>query len=77
MNSQAGGLEELKMTLLAKREFLLRMLENPNLFEHESFTELLWAVFHLTEELASRADLNHLSDADYHHFSADIKRAYS
>ncbi len=76
MNSQAGGLEELKMTLLAKREFLLRMLENPNLFEHESFTELLWAVFHLTEELASRADLNNLSDTDYHHFSADINRAY-
>ncbi|TGE31528.1 hypothetical protein [Desulfosporosinus sp. Sb-LF] len=77
INSRADGLEELKMTLLGKREFLLRMLENPNLLEHESFTELLWAVFHLTEELASRADLNHLSEADYHHFSGDIERAYS
>jgi hypothetical protein len=77
MNSQAGALEELKMILLAKREFLLRMLENPNLLEHESFTELLWAVFHLTEELTSRADLNLLSKVDYHHFLVDIKRAYS
>ena len=35
-----------------------------------------WAVFHLTEELASRADLNHLDDADYDHFKSDIERAY-
>lgn len=76
MNSRLGGLEELKMFLLTKRDFLLRMLENPNLLEHESFTDLLWAVFHLTEELASRADLSKLSDADYHHFSGDIERAY-
>jgi hypothetical protein len=52
------------------------MLENPNLLEHESFTDLLWAVFHLTEELASRADLNHLDDRDYDHFTGDIERAY-
>lgn len=77
MNSRLSGLEELKMLLLTKRDFLLRMLENANLLEHESFTELLWAVFHLTEELASREDLKQLSDADYHHFSGDIERAYS
>lgn len=77
MNSRLGELEGLKSKLLEKRDFLLRMLENPNLFEHESFTELLWAVFHLTEELISRQDLQRLSDADYHHFSGDIERAYS
>lgn len=76
MNSRLGGLEELKQLMLTKRDFLLRMLENSNLLEHESFTELLWAVFHLTEELASRVDLNKLSDADYRHFSGDIERAY-
>jgi len=77
MNSRAGKLEALKILLLSKREFMLRMLENPNLLEHESFSELLWAVFHLTEELTSRVDLNHLSEADYNHFSADIERAYT
>jgi len=77
INSRLGDLEELKMLLLTKRDFLLRMLENANLLEHESFTELLWAVFHLTEELASRVDLKQLSDADYDHFSGDIERAYS
>lgn len=76
MNSRTGELEGLKMLLMAKRDFLLRMLENPNLLEHESFTDLLWAVFHLIEELASRADLNHLDDADYDHFTGDIERAY-
>jgi len=76
MNSQAGELEELRLILMAKRDFLLRMLENSNLLEHESFTDLLWAVFHLTEELASRGDLNQLDDADYAHFTGDIQRAY-
>ncbi|MDR3583965.1 MAG: hypothetical protein P4L59_01410 [Desulfosporosinus sp.] len=77
MNSRIGELAELKSKLIEKRDFLLRMLENPNLFEHESFTELLWAVFHLTEELVSRQDLKQLSEADYQHFSGDIERAYT
>ena len=33
------------------------LLENPNLLEHASFTDLLWAVSHLTEELLHRSDL--------------------
>jgi hypothetical protein len=40
--------------LLSKRDFLVALMENPNLLEHESFTDLLWAVFHLVEELAVR-----------------------
>lgn len=31
---------------------------------------------HLTEELAARADVRKLSDADYAHLSSDIERAY-
>jgi hypothetical protein len=77
MESQKGDLEQLKDFLLRKREFLLALLENPNLLEHESFTELLWAVFHLTEELALRADVKQLPDTDYSHLSGDIKRAYA
>jgi hypothetical protein len=34
------------MFLLEERDFLLRLLENPTLLEHESFTDLLRAVFH-------------------------------
>lgn len=76
IESQKGNLEELKKLLLQKRGFLLALLENPNLLEHESFTELLWAVFHLTEELAFRVDLRGLPNPDYEHLAGDIKRAY-
>ncbi len=71
-----ADLGELKKILVQKRSFLLNLLENPNLLEHESFTDLLWAVFHLTEELEYRADLNKLTDKDKAHLCGDIKRAY-
>jgi len=51
-------------------------LGNPNLLEHDSFTNLLWAVFHLTEELSLRKSLNGLPETDYQHLSGDMKRAY-
>jgi hypothetical protein len=76
IESETGNLENLKNLLLAKRGFLLALLENPNLLEHESFTELLWAVFHLTEELTCRMDLKQLPETDCQHLSADMKRAY-
>ncbi|MCL5069954.1 MAG: hypothetical protein M1308_03540 [Actinobacteria bacterium] len=76
INSKQGDLEILKAFLSQKRTFLLRLLENPNLLEHESFTALLWAVFHLTEELEYRNSFNYLPDSDYNHLSIDIKRAY-
>ncbi|MBW2222084.1 MAG: hypothetical protein JRF22_06105 [Deltaproteobacteria bacterium] len=76
VDSKKGNLEELQRFLADKRDFLLGLLENPNLLEHESFTELLWAVFHLTEELSYRKDVNQLPNTDYQHLSGDIKRTY-
>ncbi|MDY6966727.1 MAG: hypothetical protein SVM80_12325 [Halobacteriota archaeon] len=70
-------LEGLGNFLLQKRNFLTRLLENQNLLEHESFTDLLWAVFHLTEELASRKDIMDLPETDYEHLAGDIKRSYT
>jgi len=72
----AGDLKGLKEFLVARRGFLLGLLENQNLLEHETFTELLWAVFHLMEELDSRKDVHTLSHPDGEHISGDIKRAY-
>jgi len=69
-------LEDLRSFLLSRMDFLVRLLENPILLEHESFTDLLRAVFHLTEELSSREDLSWLPDSDYVHLAGDIKRAY-
>jgi len=72
-----SDLEALRTVLLGKRDFLLGLIENPNLLEHETFTELLWAVFHLTEELAVREDVRNLPPADGNHIAGDIKRAYT
>jgi hypothetical protein len=76
INSQSGDLKGLRNFLVDKRAFLLRLLENPNLLEHENFTDLLWAVFHLAEELSHRVSVEGLPDTDYGHLSGDIKRAH-
>jgi len=76
IESPKGDLDKLKRLLIGKRDFLLRLLENPNVLEHESFTDLLWAVFHLAEELESRVDVKKLNDTDSAHISGDMKRAY-
>ena len=76
INIKKADLDSMRNFLISKREFLLGLLENPNLLEHETFTELLWAVFHLTEELSFRGSFVNLPDADYEHLSGDIKRAY-
>jgi hypothetical protein len=73
-----SSLLEIREFLLSKRSFLMRLLENPNLLEHERFTDLLWAVFHLTEELVFRGEqLEDLPDTDYEHLNIDLRRAYS
>ena len=72
----AGDLASLRAFLLERRDFLLRLLENPNLLEHDAFSNLLLAAFHLTEELAHRHDLGHLPKADQEHLGGDLERVY-
>jgi hypothetical protein len=69
-------LGELKAFLAQKREFLLTLLENPSLLEHDRFTDLLWAVTHLDEELEARPSLINLPDRDLEHIAGDIQRLY-
>ena len=69
-------LEELRNYLVEKKNLLVRILENPTLLEHESFTELLRAIFHLSDELEFREDLQKLPDSDINHLAKDIQRAY-
>ena len=70
-------LEELSRLLLAKRDFLVGLLENPLLMEHAAFTDLLRAVFHLAEELAVRENFSDMPVPDKKHITTDIKRAYA
>ncbi|PWR69756.1 hypothetical protein ACKUB1_16130 [Methanospirillum stamsii] len=71
------NLVSLREMLLQKEDLMIRMLENPMLLEHESFTDLLQAIFHLTDELRYRGDCMNLPDSDIHHLSGDITRGYS
>jgi len=69
LNGISGFLRE-------RRNFLLRLLENPVLLEHQSFTETLRTVFHLTEELNRRKDPSSLPDSDLDHLKGDLLRVY-
>ena len=69
-------LAELKVFFKNKREFLMTLLGNPSLLEHDHFTDLLWAVTHLDEELESRISVENLPEADLMHLAGDIERLY-
>jgi hypothetical protein len=69
--------EALRVFLKSNVDFLLRLLENPIVFEHESFTDLMFAVTHLEEELSARSDLTNLPLTDLAHLEIDIERVYS
>jgi hypothetical protein len=70
-------LAALRRTLSDEKPFLLSLLGNQVLLEHEAFTDLLWAVTHLAEELAARNDLNALSGPDARHLAGDMERVYT
>jgi hypothetical protein len=74
LNSE--DLTVIKEYLVTKKEGLLNMLANPNLLEHDSFTNLLWAVFHFADELMHRKNFDNLPQTDYAHLKGDMIRAY-
>lgn len=69
------NLGQLEMFLRDRRGVLVSLLQNPNLLEHESFTESLMAVFHITEELAAR-DLTALSQEDRQHRTGEGSHSF-
>lgn len=69
-------LERLKSELPLKKAYLLQMFSNPNLLEHNTFTDMLWALYHLIDELENREDTGCLPETDIRHISGDIIRAY-
>lgn len=69
-------LDELRDFLIQKRSFILRLLENPNVLEHERGSDLLWAVLHLTDELEARASLGNLPQSDLDYLASSIQRVY-
>lgn len=70
-------LEAVRDAILKENGTLVRLLENPSLQEHESFTELLRACYHLGEELRARGNLAGLPVSDVAHLVRDARRVYA
>lgn len=71
-----ASLSALREKLNDKKKNIMTMVENPSLLEHDRFTEMLWAVYHLADELNAREDFASLPPSDLEHLSLDLKRAY-
>ena len=70
-------LDNLGTFLVDKREFIINLINNPNLLEKEEFTGLINAILHLDEELEHRKDLSLVTDADFGHLNGDMQRVYN
>ena len=77
MYADPEKLDSLKSIMADKKPFLINLLENASLLEHDTFTDMLWAVFHVADELQNRGDLKTLSEPVIDHLSNDFLRAYS
>jgi hypothetical protein len=76
VNPSSMDVAALRELIAGKAEFLLRLMENPNLLEHERFTHLLMATFHLEEELVARSEEGELPESDLRHLAGDVDRVY-
>jgi len=76
ININSCALPCLKQFMAGKRNFLLNLLENQNLLEHENFTDLLWSAFHTIEELEARESFDDIPPSDKEHINGDIKRVF-
>ncbi|SMC96497.1 Ion channel [Desulfocicer vacuolatum DSM 3385] len=68
--------KDLRDFLTSRRRALISLLENPAIIEDEGFSEVLLAVFHLTDELECRENFRELPPSDVRHLAMDMSRAY-
>lgn len=76
MDMEQVDLNGLKNYLHSQRFYLMTLLENPSILEHDRFTDLLWATTHLAEELEARKMLVDIPESDLGHLAVDIQRLY-
>jgi uncharacterized membrane protein len=76
LDPDAVDLAEVYALLRGDRRFVVGLLENPAVMEHEEFTDVLWATFHLVDELDARDDLSSLPRFDRIHIIGDAQRIY-
>lgn len=73
----AGDLLKFREALNLEHKYLLTLLDHPALVGHGKFSDLVWALFHLEDELNHRADFETLPESDIEHLSGDIARVYN
>ena len=74
---EPDSIRTLKASLIPVKPYLLSMFGNASLLEHDSFTDMLWAFYHLIDELENREDPFALPEADIAHLCGDMTRAYA
>lgn len=58
------------------KTFIMTYFHTPTLGQHDEFMQMLWAVYHVWDELKSRDDLSNLPHKDLLHLQGDLLRAY-
>ncbi len=76
VNAEKLNMSELRKFLLENKEFAVNLLDNPVILEHETFTDMLWNVLHVTEELRRVYEFSTLSDEDKEDITGDLKNLY-
>ena len=76
VNPERLDIKEVRALMDEKGGLMISLLSNPNLLEHESFTELLRSIFHLRDELMNRVTLAELALPDLEHLAGDAIRIY-
>lgn len=76
IQADEGDVQSMDLLLDGRKDFLLRLLENPTLIEHGRFTDIIRATFHLREELAARRGISTLPGTDLRHVAGDMERVY-
>ncbi len=76
MDSGKGDLDSLRQYLRGGKPLLLDLLMSTGSPEDEAFTNLVWAVFHLLQELDRQGPLDDLAASDGQHLEEDIERVY-
>lgn len=76
IDSRKFDLEALNEYLQRHKAFVLDLIQNQSLLQHEPFSNLVWAIFHLTKELEHHGNLKNLTNSDRQHVAEDIKRVY-
>ncbi|MFC1846505.1 potassium channel family protein [Chloroflexota bacterium] len=76
IDTNSIDIKQVKELLVPRGDLVVGLLENSSLNEHESFTRLLRAIFHLREELIVRKVISNLPAPDIEHLASDLNRIY-